>query len=115
MYQGWPTAQDLLRRTTSGALVGWLSALSLVTSNQSEQSIQLLYAKDWCEDGHGIHLVFWFGDEVAKHKRLHRLGRGIVSQRTREQLREVLASASRAAQDGKVEVFILDISRTSTH
>lgn len=81
----------------------------------ADKQLAELYAKDWYADGHGIYLVLWFGDEVAKHKRLYRQGRGIDSPRTPEQLRGMLASTSCAAQGGKIDVFVLDLSRSSTH
>lgn len=79
----------------------------------ADTQLARLYAKDWQADRHGIYLVLWFGDRVPKNKRLRGPGRGINAPRTPEQLREMLATTSRAAQDGKVEVFILDLSRAS--
>ncbi|WP_322404940.1 hypothetical protein [Massilia luteola] len=77
----------------------------------ADSQLARLYAKDWRADGHGIYLVLWFGNHVAKNKRLRSPGRGIDSPRTPEQLREMLASTSRAVQDGRIEVVVIDLSR----
>jgi hypothetical protein len=77
----------------------------------ADRQLAGLYAEDWQADGHGIYLVLWFGDHVPTNKRLRGPGRGIDAPRTPEQLREMLASTSRAAQDGKIEVVVLDLSR----
>lgn len=79
----------------------------------ADRQLARLYAKDWQADGQGIYLVLWFGGRVPTNKRLRGSGRGIDSPRTPEQLREMLSSTSRAAQDGKIEVVVLDLSRAS--
>jgi hypothetical protein len=69
------------------------------------------YANDWSAHGHGIYLVLWFGNQVPKNKRLYLPGRDIVKPQTPEQLRDMISSTSRASQEGRIEVFVLDLSR----
>lgn len=70
------------------------------------------YANDWCAHGHGIYLVLWFGNQVPKHERLYPPGRGIVAPQTPEQLREMLSATSWSTREGRIDVFVLDLSRS---
>jgi hypothetical protein len=78
----------------------------------ADAQLARLYAQDCRAGGRGIYLVLWFGDQVAKNKRLRRPGRGAHLPRTPEQLRKMLTSSSLAAQDGRIKVVVLDLSRT---
>lgn len=79
----------------------------------ADTQLDRLYANDVRADGYGIYLVLWFGDHVAKNKRLRRPDSNIDCPQTPEQLCAMLASTSRAAQNGRIEVFVLDLSRYS--
>jgi hypothetical protein len=77
----------------------------------ADAQLARLYAQDCRAGGRGIYLVLWFGDQVAKNKRLRRPGRGVHLPETPEQLRAMLTSTSQAAQDGRIKVVVLDLSR----
>lgn len=80
----------------------------------ADGQLDALYTKDWRADGRGIYLVLWFGDQQPQNKALTSPGRGKARPSTPNQLREMLSSGSRAVQDGRVVVFVLDLSRGPT-
>jgi hypothetical protein len=81
----------------------------------ADGQLDRLYANDCRADGYGIYLVLWFGDHVAKNKRIRPPGRGIDCPRTPDELCAMLASTSRAVRDGRIEVVVLDLSPLSVH
>lgn len=81
----------------------------------ADTQLDRLYAGDWRADGCGIYLALWFGDQVPRNKTLHGPGRGSLTPATPEQLRELLASGSRAAREGRVSIVVLDLTRGAIH
>jgi hypothetical protein len=77
----------------------------------ADEQLDALYTPDWRADGRGIYLVLWFGDQHTPNKALTSPGRGKARPSTPNQLREMLSSGSRAVQDGRVVVFVLDLTR----
>ncbi|AOK39416.1 hypothetical protein WL90_22520 [Burkholderia cenocepacia] len=80
----------------------------------ADGQLDALYTKDWRADGRGIYLVLWFGDQQPPNKALTSPGRGKARPSTPNQLREMLSSGSQAVQDGRIVVFVLDLSRVQT-
>lgn len=78
----------------------------------ADRQLAASYAQDWQADGYGIYLVLWFGKQVAKNKRIRSPGRGKTCPETPEQLAAALTSTSRAAQDGRIKILVLDLSRS---
>lgn len=76
----------------------------------ADEQLDRLYASDWQAGQHGIYLVLWFGDQVPNNKRLKNL-RGQDLPRTPDELREALTASSRAAQQGRIAIFVLDLER----
>jgi hypothetical protein len=65
-----------------------------------------LYVTDWRAE-RGIYLVLWFGGATV----LTKPPAGIVPPSTPEELREALRATSRAAQAGRVDVVVFDLTR----
>jgi len=78
----------------------------------ADAQLDKLYAQDWRASGCGIYLVFWFGDKVPTNKSLYRPRRGMSAPSTPEQLRDMLASGSEAAREGRIAIFVLDLERS---
>lgn len=76
----------------------------------ADTQLDRLYTVDWQAERRGIYLVLWFGKQKGS-KALKSPGRGTSSPESPESLREMLHSRSRAAQDGRVKIFVLDVSR----
>jgi hypothetical protein len=77
----------------------------------ADAQLDKLYAQDWRACGYGIYLVLWFGDRLSSHKSLQRPGRGLPALSTAEELRDMLASSSQAAREGRVSIVVLDLER----
>jgi hypothetical protein len=77
----------------------------------ADTQLDRLYVQDWRTDGRGIYLVLWFGEQTQPNKALKSPGRGTERPDSPSRLCELLASASQAAQDGRVSVFVLDLAR----
>lgn len=77
----------------------------------ADMQLDEFYAADWRADKLGIYLVFWFGSHVPDNKCLTSPGRRVKLPETPEELKEMLGARSLAAQDGRVVVFVLDLSR----
>ncbi len=78
----------------------------------ADHQLDPLYASDWRADGRGIYLVLWFGDVQQSNKSLASRGRGAERPRTPQELHDLLSAESRSVADGRVEVFVLDLSRS---
>ncbi|QDI82512.1 hypothetical protein E8E01_19865 [Methylorubrum populi] len=76
----------------------------------ADTQLERLYSTDWRADRRGIYLVFWFGPDVASNKRL-KVPSGRTAPQTPEDLRDQLAAGSKSAQEGRVEICILDLTR----
>lgn len=79
----------------------------------ADQQLDRLYATDWQAEHHGIYLVLWFGDQVPENRRLRNPRRQDLP-KTPDELREALTASSRAAQQGRIAVFVLDLERRSS-
>lgn len=79
----------------------------------ADAQLDQLYIQDWRADGRGIYLVLWFGDREQTNKRLVSPGRGADRPRTPNELRALLTARSRAALEGRVIVFVLDLADPS--
>jgi hypothetical protein len=77
----------------------------------ADTQLDRLYSSDWRADRRGIYLVLWFGDVAAPSKKLKRPGDGSPLPRTPEELRIALIDRSKAAREGRVKVFVLDVAR----
>ena len=75
----------------------------------ADAQLDKLYAQDWRAGGYGIYLVLWFGDKLPSHKSLQRPGRGLPTPSTAGELRDMLASGSQAAREGRVSIVVLDL------
>ncbi|MCZ4337709.1 NACHT domain-containing protein [Shewanella colwelliana] len=75
----------------------------------ADTQLDRLYTPDWRAEGRGIYLVLWFGQNQPDNKKLQTLGRGKVKPKTAEELREMLKENSLATQQGRVEIFVLDL------
>ena len=77
----------------------------------ADNQLNKLYATDWRAEGRGIYLVLWFG-ERSDNKKLKTPGRGKLKPTTPHQLQEMLVLNSRPAQEGKINIVVLDCNRT---
>jgi hypothetical protein len=77
----------------------------------ADSQLDRLYATDWRAEKRGIYAVLWFGHDVKKNKKLRSRGKGISSPRTPEELGSELKKQSRAVQEGRVSVVVLDIKK----
>lgn len=75
----------------------------------ADRQLDYRYVNDWRAE-RGIYLVLWFGEAVAKP----RPPGGVTRPQTPEELREALQATSRAAQAGRVDVVVLDLTRPPT-
>jgi hypothetical protein len=66
-----------------------------------------LYANDWRADRCGVYLVLWFGEA----ERVAPPPAGMPAPQTPGELREALRAVSRAAQAGRVEIVVFDLTR----
>lgn len=75
-------------------------------------TVQLIekYTNDWRADGRGIYIVLWFGHVPGKMLPKHPEGRSLPS--TSEQLRLMLIDRLDPAELARVDVFVLDVSRS---
>lgn len=80
----------------------------------ADTQLDRLYSSDWRAERRGIYLVLWFGDITAPNKKLKGPGGGAPLPRTPEELRRALIERSKAAREGRVEVFVLDLARPSS-
>jgi hypothetical protein len=70
------------------------------------------YANDWRAEGRGIYLVLWFGEQLLENKRLKSQGREAVCPGTPGELQNLLTASSQSAREGRVVVFVLDLTRS---
>lgn len=77
----------------------------------ADTQLDRLYSSDWRAERRGIYLVLWFGDATASKKKLKGLGDGSPLPKTPAELRMALIERSKAAKEGRVEVFVLDLAR----
>lgn len=75
----------------------------------ADTQLDRLYTQDWRAENRGIYLVLWFGQNQPVNKRLKTPGRGITKPKTAEELQEMLKVNSQATQQGRVEIFVLDL------
>ena len=77
----------------------------------ADEQLYGLYSSDWRADSKGIYLVFWFGQEVPNNKKPTSPENGERCPETADELREELAKNSFAAQQKRIEIFVLDLVR----
>lgn len=77
----------------------------------ADTQLDRLYSSDWRAEKRGIYLVLWFGDTAASNKKLKSLGDGSPLPKTPAELRMALIQRSKAAKEGRVDVFVLDLAR----
>jgi hypothetical protein len=77
----------------------------------ADKQLDSLYTTDWRAQGRGIYLVLWFGPQAKKTKQLRGPGKAIKHPQTPSELQEMLTIRSKSAQDGRVVVYVLDITR----
>jgi hypothetical protein len=76
----------------------------------ADTQLDRLYATDWQAEKRGIYLVLWFGETTAANKRLVSAGVGNTAPTTPSALKEALIARSQAAQDGCIQIFVLDVT-----
>ncbi|ENX07195.1 NACHT domain-containing protein [Acinetobacter courvalinii] len=79
----------------------------------ADNQLNKLYATDWRAEGRGIYLVLWFGERYD-NKKLKTLGRGKPVPNTPKELQEMLIANSRSAQEGKIQVVVINCNRTAS-
>ncbi|HIE4006150.1 TPA: NACHT domain-containing protein [Stenotrophomonas maltophilia] len=77
----------------------------------ADTQLDRLYATDWRAGMRGIYLVLWFGVRPEPNKRLTTPGNGKARPGTPTELRHALVESSRAAQEGRAAIFVLDLAR----
>jgi len=77
----------------------------------ADRQLDAMYARDWRAGMRGIYLVLWFGEQSEKNKALRSRGRGFPVPKTASELEAMLLDGSRAAREGRVSVFVMEIYR----
>ncbi len=67
------------------------------------------YAADWQADGRGVYIVLWFGDVPGKPLPGH--PEGLERPGSPEELRTMLVDRLSEDQRGRIDVFVIDVSR----
>ncbi len=75
----------------------------------ADTQLDKLYTQDWRAENRGIYLVLWFGQNQPENKLLQTPGRGITKPKSAKELQEMLKVNSQATQQGRVEIFVLDL------
>lgn len=76
--------------------------------NLAEKQLDHLYVNDWRAE-RGIYLVLWFGESVS----LLNPPDGNPKPATALELRKTLRATSKAANGGRVDIVVLDLTRPS--
>jgi len=77
----------------------------------ADKQLDMLYSNDWRAERKGIYLVFWFGENVPKNKKLKSPGKGRKLPTTADELRLELIENSLVAKQGGIEIIVLDLVR----
>lgn len=77
----------------------------------ADTQLDRLYSNDWRAERKGIYIVFWFGPDVPKNKKLRSLTGSTTPPTSAEELRTSLIENSVVAKKGNVEVFVMDMTR----
>ena len=77
----------------------------------ADTQLDALYTPDWRANSHGIYLVLWFGAGQPEHKSLQSPGRSKPQPQNPEELCQMLTVSSKAAAEGRIKVFVLDLTR----
>lgn len=72
------------------------------------------YTRDWRADNAGVYLVFWFGHDVGKTRKLRGPPRGRTRPSTAEALSEALTAGVPEHRRGSLSVVVLDLTRPKT-
>ncbi|MGX9936904.1 NACHT domain-containing protein [Advenella kashmirensis] len=77
----------------------------------TDKQLDNLYASDWRAGGRGIYLVLWFGTQSNENKNIRSPGRNRERPNSPEQMTKMLIACSKAAQERRIEVVVLDLTR----
>lgn len=75
----------------------------------ADTQLDRFYSNDWRAERKGIYLVFWFGKDVPKNKKLKFPKKGIKCPATANELRLALIENSAVSKQGGIEVVVLDL------
>jgi len=75
----------------------------------ADTQLDRLYTQDWRAEGRGIYLVLWFGQDQPSNKKLKTPGKGKTKPICAKELRVMLKENNLATQQGRVEIFVLDL------
>ena len=64
------------------------------------------------DSGYGVYLVFWFGHDVEKNRKVKSLGRGKKAPQSAAEMQAMLESGIAATSKDKIKVYVLDLSRS---
>ncbi|WP_232849470.1 hypothetical protein [Pseudomonas capsici] len=73
--------------------------------------LDTFYTRDWRAEECGIYLVFWFGDQQQKNKKLKSRGLHKALPTTADELKEMLVATNSSTQEGRIAIFVLDLVR----
>ena len=77
----------------------------------ADDQLDRLYTPDYAAERRGIYLVLWFGPDVPEGKKPRANGLGRRRPIDPDEVSAELAAMSRAVQDGRVEVVVLDLRK----
>ena len=77
--------------------------------NAASGQLDAKYTVDWRAEGRGVYIVLWFGDAPVKQLQGHPEGLG--SPESPEELRSMLIDRLTKAQRGRIDIFVIDVSR----
>ena len=77
--------------------------------NAASGQLDAKYAVDWQAEGCGVYIVLWFGD--VPDNRLPAHPKGLEPPGSPEELRSMLIDRLSEAQRGRIDVFVIDVSR----
>lgn len=77
--------------------------------NAASTQLDSRYLRDWRTDGHGIYLIFWFGDVAKKSVTLGPIGK--EKPRTPGELKEQIEQSLTEIVRQRISVVVVDVSR----
>jgi hypothetical protein len=78
--------------------------------NAASVQLEQKYTRDWRADGRGIYLVLWFGNFPGKQ--LPRHPDNLAMPSSPDELRNMLAARLTAGERARIDVVILDVSKS---
>jgi hypothetical protein len=73
--------------------------------------LDTLYLRDWQTQDRGLYIVYWFGSDVPRHRRLRVHPARAAQPKTPDELRRQLVEALPPPRRGSIRVAVLDLSR----